>query len=67
MNLANKKGTILEIGREFYNTPKSIYDNLYLFESKGLVTIIKLRKDLKIKITEKGKKVLESLYILYGI
>ena len=64
ISLANRKGSVLDIGREYYNTPKSIYDNLYLFESKGLIKLTKLKKDLKVTITEKGEKFIQAIYVI---
>jgi hypothetical protein len=59
-----KKNSVLNIGREFYSCNNSIYDAINRFERWGLITVIRQKRDLKIKFTEDGHKVISSIGVL---
>ena len=63
-DLANKKGSISQLGKEHYESPRSIYQMLEKFEGYGLITTTKEDKNLKVVFTKKGQQVLESIFVL---
>lgn len=69
LNSENSKGkySILNLGRQFYSCNNSIYDAIDWYESKGLIQVTRLKRDLKIKFTDKGKEVLNAIWLLDGL
>lgn len=61
--LGNTRGSILNIGREFYSCNNSIYDAIDKFQAWGLIEVIKGKRDLKVKILPKGKEVINAISI----
>jgi predicted transcriptional regulator len=64
MAIANQKGSVLKIGRDFYSCNNSIYEALDRFTDWGLIEVTKGKRDLTVKFTPKGKEVLNAIAIL---
>jgi predicted transcriptional regulator len=62
--IANPRTSILKIGRGFYSCNNSIYEALDRFSNWGLIEVTKGKRDLKVKITPKGKEVIEAISTL---
>jgi predicted transcriptional regulator len=62
--LSKKHSNALAIGREIYSCNNSIYDNLNYFEDRGLITVDKLGRELKIKLTQKGNDYIDAILVL---
>ena len=58
------KRSVLEIGRDFYSCNNSIYDAIDWLSDKGIISVKKLKRDLKIDFTDKGK---EALLFIWGL
>lgn len=65
MALSNQRGSILNIGREFYNCNNSIYDAVDKFEKWGFIEVLKGKRDLTVKFLPKGREVTNAISILY--
>lgn len=61
MDLSNKKGSALEIGRQTYGCNNSIYQTIDKFVEFGLIEVSKDSRDLHIKMTKKGVEIVKSI------
>ena len=66
LNLESQKGkfSVLNLGRQFYSCNNSIYDAIDRYEKDGLIQVTRLKRDLKIKFTDKGKEALKSFWFI---
>jgi predicted transcriptional regulator len=62
--IANQRGSVLKVGRDFYSCNNSIYEALDRFSEWGLLEVIKGKRDLKVKLTNKGKEVIDAISVL---
>jgi DNA-binding MarR family transcriptional regulator len=54
--------SINSLGRQFFSTDRNVYLVIYDFFDKGLVTIEKGKKELRVNITTKGIKYIQDNY-----
>jgi hypothetical protein len=59
-----KNSSVLNIGRESYGCNNSIYDAIDRFEKWGLISIVRQKRDLKIKFTKDGEEVIRCIGFL---
>lgn len=65
--IQKEKYSVLGLGRQFYSCNNSIYDAIDFYESKGLIEVRKLKRDLKIRFTDKGAYLVKALWMLEGL
>lgn len=62
--LSKERKSVHEIGREFYSCNNSVYSALDRFSQWGLIEVDRGKKELKVKITAKGKEIISHISAL---